>query len=65
MKTIKCTYMEVIPDDFGGHYEERVEYKEFEDSQVRHNDLCTLCGWSTYPECMAWCPNEGGRKNRD
>lgn len=24
----------------------------------RHSDLCTVCGFPTYPECRKICPNE-------
>lgn len=24
----------------------------------RHSDLCTVCGFPTYPECRKSCPNE-------
>ena len=38
---------------------------EVDDKDVRHSDLCTVCAFPEYPECMAWCQNECGRKNRD
>ena len=34
----------------------RTKYtKSFSDDQVRHCDWCTMCGWSTYPECIKQC----------
>ena len=30
---------------------------EVADKDVRHNDLCTICGFPSYPECTTWCQN--------
>ena len=36
-------------------YEMEEEYPE---SAARHCELCTFCGFTAYPECRKWCPNE-------
>lgn len=49
-------------DDFKSHIEEREYPDELAD---RHCDLCIVCGWSTYPECMSWCQNEQWRREKE
>lgn len=41
-----------------GHPYRYVEYLLFSVQAVRHNVLCTICGFPTYPECRNWCQNE-------
>lgn len=57
MKTIRLELSEFVDDANGGHFEERIEDLVFRDDQVRHEDLCTVCGWPDYPGCIAECPN--------
>jgi len=32
--------------------------KEYPDEAVRHSELCTFCGFPSYPECREWCQSE-------
>lgn len=39
---------------------------DVEDKDVRHNDLCTICGFPSYPECTTWCQHyEPPKKDSD
>lgn len=38
--------------------------REFTDDQVREYDLCTICGFTAYPECTKTCPNYEGNKKK-
>ena len=63
MKTIEIETCEFVEDDNGGHFVHTKRYEDFTDDQVRHNDLCTLCGFPSYPECMKFCQNENGERS--
>lgn len=59
MKTIHIDGCEAYRKKDGTWDTRRYSYdKSFTDEQVRHCDLCTMCGFPTYPECRDWCPNE-------
>lgn len=35
------------------------ETKEYSDDQVRHCNICTVCGMTCYPECTKTCRHGG------
>ena len=54
---IEIDTYEFVKDQNGGRFKRGKEVKHFTESEVRHKDICTLCGFSTYPECRKWCDN--------
>jgi hypothetical protein len=38
--------------------------EEFQDSEIRHCDLCTWCRFPGYPECREWCNNGAMREEK-
>lgn len=37
---------------------ERVHEEVIPNPDNRHNAFCAYCGFSTYPACRKWCPND-------
>ncbi len=56
--------MEWVEDKDGGHFEEHMEEREYDNSDNRHCDLCIVCGFPEYPECTKWCQSEKWRLER-
>ena len=56
---MKVTSLEAKRDRHGKPYIDRKEViKEYElKAADRHCFLCNMCGFSTYPKCMEWCPS--------
>lgn len=60
MKITSCEFVE--EKDGPGYFIEKTREVEFPDSEGRHDDLCVVCGFSTYPKCREWCPQKGYNK---
>ncbi len=58
MKRIEIETLEF--NEKTGKFDHSFRYREFEDDQVRDNDLCTICGVPAYPECIKTCSNYSG-----
>ncbi len=58
MKQIEVESVEIIDDELGHRLKRGKRIETFTDEQVRHCDLCTMCGFPGYPECRDWCQNE-------
>lgn len=53
-----------LPDTPDGEFKHHVEYREYPEEGKRHCNLCVVCGFSTYPKCMEWCPNGGNGSSK-
>ncbi len=63
---MKVRVIEWIDNKHGsGYFKEHYENQEYPETEGRHRDLCIACGWSTYPKCRSWCPNEKHRTKKD
>lgn len=58
-------YEPVQKSDGSWDIQERDMEKEYPDEAVRHNELCTVCGFPGYPECRDWCQNEKWRIEKE
>lgn len=56
-KTIEFAVSEIMESSDGVYFKHYKDKKEYPDDG-RHSDLCTVCGFPSYPECRAWCQNE-------
>jgi len=54
---IKHSVIEIIETKNSVRFERHEEEREYPD-EGRHDDLCVVCGFSTYPACREWCRNE-------
>lgn len=60
---MKVTVHELVKDKTGSHYISHVEERHYPtEGQGRHNKICEMCGFSTYPECMKHCQNGNGSR---
>lgn len=50
---IRCS--EFVEDDNGGHFTHYIREEDVTDYNDRPEDLCKLCGFPAYPECMERC----------
>lgn len=58
MKTIKIKEAYPVKERDGTWTTIIKEYeKAYSDDQIRHCDLCTMCGYPDYPECTKTCNN--------
>ncbi len=48
-----------LPERSDEDFRHHVEYREYPEEGKRHDKLCVVCGFSTYPECRKWCPHRG------
>lgn len=55
MKVIPVRVCDPVENENGIYMKEYIQELTFEDSQVRDNDFCTICGRSTYPNCIEGC----------
>ena len=55
---------EYVPDRNGGHFKVTHEKIDVTETADRHCDLCKVCKFPTYPECMSFCPNMKPKKKR-
>lgn len=58
MKKIEIESYEPIEGPNGVYFKVTKRTEDYSDNQVRHSDLCTICGFPSYPECRNWCQNE-------
>lgn len=54
---MKIEVSEIVEDKNGCHFIHYTREEEFPESEGRHSDLCVVCGFPTYPECMKYCRN--------
>ncbi|MEY8515372.1 hypothetical protein AALC25_00320 [Lachnospiraceae bacterium 29-84] len=57
---MEVTTVEFVKGENGeGYFIEETREVDFHKSKGRHDELCVVCGFSTYPECREWCPQKG------
>ncbi|MCC8159745.1 MAG: hypothetical protein LIO53_00245 [Oscillospiraceae bacterium] len=61
---MEVTVIEWVEDDEGGHFEEHKEERDYSATEDRHDPICVVCGFPSYPECMSWCQNKEWRRER-
>lgn len=57
MMKMEIPGFEVVEDRNGKHIKEYTEIRDIPDDKVWEEDICTICGWPTYPECKKSCHN--------
>ena len=50
---IRCS--EFVDDDNGGHFIHYTREEDVTEHADRPDDLCKLCGFPSYPDCMERC----------